>query len=236
MLQQIELLLKYQEADMMLDKFEAQLKNSGTRSQLVKVRDYLTKQQDFVQGAEQKTADAQKTIEDLKNDFDEMSKLLDNLEKEFDTMDQEDIQQVNKYQKNAERLMALSLKKRKEIEAISVSITEMEKSMQAVRSNYPKAKKEFDDLKDKFNQEVSDAQEDLNKLKNTVKDLENGIELALLDKYKHIKRNKPMPVAKVISGQCSGCNMELPSLVLRKLKESKGIVECENCGRLLFLP
>ncbi len=236
MLQQIELLLKYQDADMMLDRFEAQLKNSNTRSQLVKVRDYLAKQQDFVQGAEQKTADAQNRINELKKDFDDMSKLLDTMDNEFSTMDQEDVQQVNKYQKNAERMMALSIKKRKEIETISSSILDMEKNMQTVRTNYPKAKKEFDDLKDKYNQEVSDAQADLNELKNKVKELEKGIDLALLDKYKHIKRNKPMPVAKVISGQCSGCNMELPSLVLRKLKESKGTVECENCGRLLFIP
>lgn len=236
MLQQIDLLLKYQEADMLLDRFESQLKNSSTRNQLVKVRDYLTKQQDFVQGAEQKTSDAQKRMEELKSDFEDMSKLLDEMDKEFETLDQDDAQQVNRYQKNAERILALSIKKRKEIESISSSIEDMEKNMQVVKSNYPKAKKEFDDLKEKYNQEITGAQDDLNKLKNTVKELEKGIDLPLIEKYKHIKRNKPMPIAKVISGQCSGCNMELPSLVQRKLKESKGIIECENCGRILFLP
>ena len=44
-----------------------------------------------------------------------------------------------------------------------------------------------------------------------------------------------MPEAEVQGSKCSGCNMELPAVSMRKLKEQE-LVECDNCGRLLYLP
>ncbi|MDP2892229.1 MAG: C4-type zinc ribbon domain-containing protein [Bacillota bacterium] len=236
MLKQIELLLKYQEADMKLDRFEAKLKISETRKQLMKVRDYLAKQQDFVQSAEQKTLDMQKRLSELSEEHEEMLKNLTENDELLQGIDHEDALQVGKCVKNADRLVSLCQKKRKEIDTISSSLDEMEKNMQLVRTNYPKAKKEFDELKGKYNEELTVAQDELSTLKNIVKKLEKGIDKALLEKYMSIKKNKPMPVARVVMEKCSGCNMEVPSLVSRKLKEAKGIIECENCGRILCLP
>ena len=43
-----------------------------------------------------------------------------------------------------------------------------------------------------------------------------------------------MPLAEVKEGKCSGCNMALPSLTIRKLVNEDMILECENCGRMLY--
>lgn len=43
-----------------------------------------------------------------------------------------------------------------------------------------------------------------------------------------------VPVALVNGNKCGGCNMELPAVVARRLKE-QDIVECDNCGRILYL-
>jgi uncharacterized protein len=236
MLQQIELLLKYQEADMKLDRFEAKLKKSETRSQLMKVREYLSKQQDFVQSAEQRTDGLKTRLGEMAQEYEEMLKNTDENEKAIEALDHDDIQQVNKCLKSAERLISLSIKKRKEMESILVSLDDMEKNMQHIRANYPKAKKEFDDLKGKYNAELAASQDELDALKNAVKELEKGIDKSLLERYKRIKQNKPMPVAKVVMEKCSGCNMEIPSLISRKLREAQGIIECENCGRILCVP
>ena len=58
---------------------------------------------------------------------------------------------------------------------------------------------------------------------------------ALLAEYKKIKKNRLNPLAKVNEDRCSGCNMTIPSLTLRKIKEGEGIIECESCGRILFM-
>ena len=61
------------------------------------------------------------------------------------------------------------------------------------------------------------------------------IDAKLLARYKNIKGRRPNPLAKVISSQCAGCNMQIAQFVLSRAKATGGIVECENCGRILYL-
>jgi predicted nucleic acid-binding Zn-ribbon protein len=37
----------------------------------------------------------------------------------------------------------------------------------------------------------------------------------------------------IVDSKCDGCNMELPSLMLHRLKSGEETIECENCGRIL---
>ena len=41
-------------------------------------------------------------------------------------------------------------------------------------------------------------------------------------------------MAKVENYQCSGCNMSLPTSTVKRVATGEGIVECENCGRILY--
>ena len=41
--------------------------------------------------------------------------------------------------------------------------------------------------------------------------------------------------ARLYGDQCGGCNMSLPQATLRKMKNDSGIIECENCGRILYI-
>ena len=63
-----------------------------------------------------------------------------------------------------------------------------------------------------------------------------GIEPELLERYKVIRQHSMPPIAKLIGGQCTGCNMALPSAVSRRIAEGKELVECDNCGRILYVP
>jgi predicted nucleic acid-binding Zn-ribbon protein len=41
-------------------------------------------------------------------------------------------------------------------------------------------------------------------------------------------------MAKVENKQCGGCNMSLPMVVIKRVQGSDSIVECDNCGRILY--
>ena len=43
-----------------------------------------------------------------------------------------------------------------------------------------------------------------------------------------------MPMSRLMSDQCSGCNTALPSAALRKIKSGE-VLECETCGRMIIL-
>jgi len=42
------------------------------------------------------------------------------------------------------------------------------------------------------------------------------------------------PMARLLGDQCGGCNMSMPSVVLRAIKGGSTIVECETCGRIII--
>ena len=55
-----------------------------------------------------------------------------------------------------------------------------------------------------------------------------------MQRYRRAKQHHGVPVVKVEAGKCSGCNMSLPMAVLKRLAVQGTIIECENCGRLLY--
>jgi predicted nucleic acid-binding Zn-ribbon protein len=49
-----------------------------------------------------------------------------------------------------------------------------------------------------------------------------------------VKLHHVVPIAKIVNSKCGGCNMSLPMVMLKKIATTDGIVECENCGRILY--
>ena len=64
--------------------------------------------------------------------------------------------------------------------------------------------------------------------------LKEGIDPALLKRYTAIRSNYTNPIATVENNQCSGCRMSLPTSIVKKVESGTGLVECENCGRILY--
>ena len=44
------------------------------------------------------------------------------------------------------------------------------------------------------------------------------------------------PIVPLSGNRCNGCNMEIPSASAKRIREDGVILECENCGRLLYAP
>ena len=58
----------------------------------------------------------------------------------------------------------------------------------------------------------------------------------LLLRYRQIKQHVSPPMAKLVGNQCGGCFMTLPSASLKKIVSEDAVVECDNCGRILYAP
>ena len=87
------------------------------------------------------------------------------------------------------------------------------------------------DLPDIFT--VEEMNERLNAAKAKAEEAAKPLTQAYLDKYQTIKRHSFPPLARMIGSQCTGCNMSLPSGVVKDVQSGKE-VECETCGRLLI--
>ena len=55
-------------------------------------------------------------------------------------------------------------------------------------------------------------------------------------RYRQVKQHAMPPMARINGDRCGGCNMSLPAATRDRLNAGNDIVECDNCGRILFAP
>jgi uncharacterized protein len=68
------------------------------------------------------------------------------------------------------------------------------------------------------------------------KDAAKVTERALMSRYETVrKRTGGTGIARVVSGKCEGCRINIMPFTVRKLGENKELVNCESCGRILVL-
>ena len=61
-----------------------------------------------------------------------------------------------------------------------------------------------------------------------------GIDPKLMQRYKDIRKHCFPPMALLDGDRCGGCNMSLPSVVMRDIRSGEKLVECDNCGRIIY--
>lgn len=109
-----------------------------------------------------------------------------------------------------------------EIEIVHRSILLLKEENQKLKNQYLKFKKE---LNDKIKIE-----------EQGIFDLKDKIDKDLLEKYIRIRKFKGTGIAKVSNSICSGCNMFVPTVLIERIYNTKDIVYCESCGRILCKP
>ena len=89
------------------------------------------------------------------------------------------------------------------------------------------------DLKEQTDRDVDRLCDLAREIHGRLEALERPRAAALLEEYNAIRKHTVPPVARLIYGQCSGCNTSLPSAILSKIKGGS-LVECETCGRMII--
>ena len=137
---------------------------------------------------------------------------------------------------------------RHDIERLNREVTAIEKDLkqtfttlerqiaeyQKTRQVAVKAKKEYDQVKEICIKECDDVQKELDNFDRQLGELEKNVDPKLMTRYKRARQHYGTPVVPVKDGKCSGCNMSLPMAVIKKLNGQDAIMECENCGRILY--
>ena len=236
----LAVLYEYQQADLKLEAYEQQLKDTPARRQLIKLQSYLQKQKALLKEIENKALVEQNELSEIDVQYDRMMEFLSKKQNDVSEYEKLDINVldynvvkdlVRDYESVYENIVkqkrkALSLRKRAE---------ETDAKLKEMLVRVGKAQKEFSELKKKHQEELNAGAEELNKLKKAVEAAAAKVDPALLQKYARIKQNTAVPVTHLKNGRCMGCNMELPSRDLAKIKKSDIIIECENCGRILYM-
>ena len=230
-------LLAYQEADLEKQQIENGLRATPNRVKLNKLTKYIKQQQ----------ASLAKLTEDMEGFTASMARMnaqhkavLDRLDletSEFDTLKGDEectSEEMTEFRHDIEKLQREANNLEKEIKQLFHTLDDAVAEYQKIRQQGAKAKKEYDQLKVVCQKEKDDAAIDMLAADRKMEELAKKVSPALMARYNRVRKHHPNPVVEVRDGKCSGCNMSLPSLAIRRLIGEDMILECENCGRLLY--
>ena len=73
------------------------------------------------------------------------------------------------------------------------------------------------------------------KIEKELEILKRRIEPSIMDRYMQMREDKKFPIlVPLVNNSCGGCAMALPNARLDLLKKD-GVLECENCHRIIYI-
>ena len=232
-MEKYEALWAYQVEDMKADAIALAIKRSPTRQKLEKARDFILDRQKQYKQIEEDIGAMVDRKDIIAQAIVRSKEQLDSLQKRFEAAPPTTSDEVKSLL--AEVCLCRDTIRQYEVE-ISRIVKETdanEKLQRSVRLDAANAKKSFDQLKADYEEESKSKKEDLENQRAKAKEVMDQVDPALLEEYETIKKHISPPVARLIHGQCSGCNTSLPSAILSKIKGGT-LVECETCGRMII--
>lgn len=233
-MEQIELLWEYQSADLAADKYESSMKRSPTRVALKKNRDFLMEQQNNVKRMEEEVSDMLDRFDVIKAATLRLKEQIDTLAHRTEANPPKNLTEAEALEKEAQKLVRDLEDYEREIKRIQKDTADRERQEKDIRVKYAKTKAEYDQQKVAYDAELKEQTKVLEEKRAIASEKQKAIDPALLEKYMTIKKHVIPAMAKLYSGQCSGCNMNLPQVSLRKFKSDTPYIECENCGRMII--
>ena len=234
-MQQYELLWKYQQVDMELDQYEKEMRASSNRKELLKHREFLLEQQNVLKKIETDVEIMSDRMEALADEITRLNGSVADAAANFEANRPEDLEEAKKQIASIQKLLSTISRYEAELAKMRKDSEARDRQQREVRVRAAKARAEFDRIKVLYDEELKTASVKHEELKKKVAKEAEGIEPALLEKYKAIKRHAAMPITRLHEDRCGGCNMQLSAADKDKVRSGLPYVECENCGRIILV-
>ncbi len=231
---QLDALWQFMQVDMEADGFENKMRQSANRQKLIKQRDFLKDQQANMKKLEGEIAVMQDRLEAVADEAARLEKVLANLSEEFEKNPPANIEDAEKQSEAVEKLLDSLSRYEHELTKMRKDADVKDRQQKEIRVRAAKTKMEFDQLKLEYDKEYKADTARLQQMRERTEQEARKIEPQMLAKYRSIKQHCAPPMAKLVNGQCSGCFMSLPSATLLDIRAGERIVECDNCGRILY--
>ncbi len=233
----LDALLAYQQTQLEKEGAENAVRSTPSRVRLNKLHKLLKGQQATIARLAEELEARMAQVKRLADRTEQLEKQLSLETGELDTIRQDEestAEEMTELRVDIEKLNRDMVAASREAKTL---LTEMEAAVteyQNTRQTAGKAKREYDQLRAVCEQERADSASELEAFDAKLAAIEKEIEPAMMQRYRRARQHHNVPVVKVENGKCSGCNMSLPMAMLKRLATPGTILECENCGRLLY--
>lgn len=234
--QQVRSLWEYQQIDLQVANVEKKLRGSVTRKKLMQARDYIVDSQNLMKKMEADAGELRINYDSIKQKNDLLTAELGSLIGYISESDgNTTMQELERMRKEVAEIQSNLNRQERELQQIIERLDKIESNVNKIAANVPKAKKDYTELKEVYDKEAAAISAETAPFRQKMQALEALITPKMLLRYNNIKKTRANPLAPVRNSRCSGCNMELPSVTLKQVVENGTLLECENCGRLLFI-
>ena len=231
---QLDTLWQFMQVDMEADGFEAKMRQSANRQKLLKQRDFLRDQQANMKKLENDVAVMQDRLEAVQDEAERLEKVLASLAEEIEKNPPQSAEEAQKQAESVQKLAETLSRYEQELQKMRKDADVKDRQQKEIRVRAAKTKQEFDQLKVVYDKEFKADTVKLQKMRDRTEQEAKKLDPKLYERYKNIKQHCTPPMAKLINDQCSGCFMSLPSATLLEIRTGDRIVECDNCGRILY--
>lgn len=234
-MEQMNRLWEYQLVDTEAARYENDLRAGETYKRFVKLHRFLEDQKRTLQRMNDAVDVRQKEIENAKERFSLLqSRYHDGLGK-YEQISKDNLKEIRRFRDYFDQLNAHLSQERQELSKLVGELEKEDAQLAAMRKQLAAARKDYDEVKQQLADEREAFRADVETLQAQAQQIAKDIDKDLLQRYEKAKKSYPTPVANVQANRCTGCNMELSAVLLRRLRDGSDIVECENCGRMLRL-
>ncbi len=229
----INKLLKYQEVDSGLRKIELELSSSEDRKKALSAKKFLDGVEETIVKLNAKSKELyeqylvvleeQKKFSSKKEEYSVAIKDVEN-EDEISYL----MKKIDETIAKIKNLSSLASKLGEEMQKVLAEYANLKAKTKSARAQYEEFGKKYNELK-------ASKSAEMDEIKKELLALEKDIDAGVLERYKAKRAMKIFPILYEVKGKiCEVCNMELSLAELSKLK-SGTIIDCEQCGRLLFV-
>ena len=231
---QLDTLWQFMQVDMETDRFEAKMRQSANRQKLIKQRDFLKDQQANMKKLENDVAVMQDRLEAVQDEAARLEKVLNSLAEEIEANPPASVEEAQKQAESVQKLLDSLTRYEQELQKMRKDADVKDRQQKEIRVRAAKTKQEYDQLKLDYDKEFKEDTAALQGMRAHTEEEAKKVQPELLAKYRSIKQHCTPPMARLVNGQCSGCFMSLPSATLLEIRNGDRIVECDNCGRILY--
>lgn len=233
MLPDIERLLILQSRDQSIAELETDLKRIPAEKDLARTR--LSSSQTAVDLAKAAMQENEMAIKTVELDIETRKTTIGRLKtQQFETRKNEEFRALNteveKYQAQIDELETTELE-------LMEGGDELRLKLKAARELLAKAEASVDEDLQAYDQREKEERDRLAELREQRTKSEAAISdedaLELYDRLRKARGTKVV-VNLSPSGQCDGCHVKVTPSTLIKVQSDKEMVQCENCGRILY--
>lgn len=233
-MEQLDILWEYQELDMIVDQYENDIKSSASRKQLLKLKRHLVDRDQYLVKLDEEAYRKNDNYNKILREYENIQDTISNITAQAKSGEEKSLDELEQMLREGLILQDKLRKNEAELKKLLDELKAFRNELDDIRVKVSQAKKQYASIKKEYDSEVLKIKQEQDEVKEKRDKLAADIDKALLAKYNNLKITRTPVIAILENDQCSGCFMSLASLVVQNVKDGKRIVECENCGRLLY--